>query len=89
VRSLAEILQAVRDIGQRGLEIQRYKGLGEMNADELAETTMGPGTRILLRVRLEDADKADHIFTVLAGKDVSRRRQYIEEHALEVRNLDV
>ena len=89
VCSLAEILSAVRDLGRKGIEIQRYKGLGEMNAEELAETTMSPATRTLLKVRLGDAAEADHIFTVLAGKDVARRRKYIEEHALDVRNLDV
>jgi len=89
VDSLAEMLPAVREIGRRGMEIQRYKGLGEMNAEELAETTMNPKTRTMLRVKVQDAVEADHIFTVLAGKDVAPRRSYIEEHALEVRNLDV
>ena len=89
VHSLAEILPAVRELGRKGLDIQRYKGLGEMNADELAETTMNPASRTLLRVRIQDAAEADHIFTILAGKDVAPRRSYIEKHALEVRNLDV
>ncbi len=89
VRSLSEILPAVREIGRRGLEIQRYKGLGEMNAEELAGTTMNPASRTLLKITVNDAAEADHIFTILAGKDVSKRRSYIEEHALEVRNLDV
>ena len=60
-----------------------------MNAEELAETTMNPACRTLLRVDVQDAAEADHIFTVLAGKEVAPRRAYIEEHALEVRNLDV
>ncbi len=89
VHSLWEILSAVRELGRKGLDIQRYKGLGEMNAEELAQTTMNRATRTLLKVRLGDAAEADHLFTVLAGKDVAPRRKYIEEHALEVRNLDV
>ena len=83
------VLPALRGLGRRGLDVQRYKGLGEMDYDELAETTMNPGTRTLLRVSLGDAIEADRVFTILAGKDVSRRRDYIEEHALEVRQLDV
>jgi len=87
--SLSEILSAVRKLGRKGVEIQRYKGLGEMNAEELAETTMNPATRTLLRVSIQDAGEADHIFTLLAGKEVAARRKYIEDHAHEVRNLDV
>jgi DNA gyrase subunit B len=89
VRSLGEVLPAVREMGRKGLEIQRYKGLGEMNAEELSGTTMSPESRTLLKVSVHDAAEADHIFNVLAGKDVALRRKYIEEHALEVRNLDV
>ncbi|MGO8703908.1 MAG: DNA topoisomerase (ATP-hydrolyzing) subunit B [Candidatus Brocadiia bacterium] len=89
VRSLGEVLPAVREMGRKGLEIQRYKGLGEMNAEELSSTTMSPDSRTLLKVSIHDADEADHIFNILAGKDVALRRKYIEEHALEVRNLDV
>ena len=87
--ALEELLPAVREFGRRGLAIQRYKGLGEMNAEELAETTMDPEARTLLRVTMADAIAADHIFSVLAGKDVARRRKYIEEHALDVKNLDI
>ncbi len=89
VRSLGEVLPAVREMGRKGLEIQRYKGLGEMNAEELSSTTMSPDSRTLLKVSIHDGDEADHIFNILAGKDVALRRKYIEEHALEVRNLDV
>lgn len=88
-QSLSEVLSKIREIGRKGLEIQRYKGLGEMNAEELAETTMSVSTRTLLRVKVEDAVKADAIFSTLAGKDVQRRREFIEKHALEARNLDV
>lgn len=87
--SLGEVLSKIREIGRKGLEIQRYKGLGEMNAEELAETTMNINTRTLLKVKVEDAAKADAIFSTLAGKDVQRRKEFIEKHALEVRNLDV
>ena len=87
--SLNEVLAKIREIGRKGLEIQRYKGLGEMNAEELAETTMNINKRTLLRVKVEDAAKADSIFSILAGKDVQRRRSFIEKHSLEVRNLDI
>jgi len=89
VHSLAGVLPAVREMGRKGLDVQRYKGLGEMNAEELAVTTMNRESRTLLRVRVQDAGEADHIFTVLAGKEVAPRRKYIEEHAPEVKNLDV
>ncbi|TVM04370.1 MAG: DNA topoisomerase (ATP-hydrolyzing) subunit B [Candidatus Brocadia sp. WS118] len=88
-QSLSEVLSKIREIGRRGLEIQRYKGLGEMNAEELAVTTMNVNTRTLLKVKVEDAAKADSIFSTLAGKDVQRRKEFIEKHALEVRNLDI
>lgn len=87
--SLNDVLLKIREIGRKGLEIQRYKGLGEMNAEELAETTMSISTRTLLKVKVEDAAKADAIFSTLAGKDVQRRKEFIEKHALEVKNLDI
>ncbi|MHC5034349.1 MAG: DNA gyrase subunit B [Planctomycetota bacterium] len=87
--SLLEIIPAVRDLGRQGLEIQRYKGLGEMDAAELAETTLAPSTRKTVQVTIGDAVRADNYFSILAGKDVKRRREFIERHALEVTNLDV
>jgi DNA gyrase subunit B len=89
IASLGDICPAIRQIGGKGIEIKRFKGLGEMNADQLWETTMNPATRMLLHVRLDDAGEADRLFSVLMGDDVEGRRRYIQEHALEVQNLDV
>lgn len=91
VFSIPEIRSKVLEIGKRGIDIQRYKGLGEMNAKELFETTMDPARRTLLRVSLneDNAVEADKMFTVLMGDIVEPRRQFIEDNALNVRNLDV
>lgn len=87
--SLEEIAPVVRQIGAKDMEIKRFKGLGEMNSDQLWETTMNPETRTLLKVQLEDAGEADRLFSILMGDDVEKRRNFIQEHALEVQNLDV
>jgi DNA gyrase subunit B len=87
--ALRELLPEIRRIGEKGMNITRFKGLGEMNPDELWETTLDPAKRTLLRVTLEDAFKADEMFRILMGDKVEPRREFIEKHALEVRNLDV
>ncbi|MBU6301551.1 MAG: DNA topoisomerase (ATP-hydrolyzing) subunit B [Verrucomicrobia bacterium] len=91
VFSIPEIFRKVVEIGKKGIDIQRYKGLGEMNAKELFETTMNPKNRKLLRVQLneDNALEADKMFTVLMGDVVEPRRQFIEDNALNVRHLDV
>ncbi len=89
VANLADIVAAVLDVGKNGVEIKRFKGLGEMEAEQLWETTMNPQNRVLLRVTPDDIYKAQHLFSVLMGEDVEPRRQYIETHALDVKNLDV
>ncbi|MDD5747417.1 MAG: toprim domain-containing protein, partial [Candidatus Omnitrophica bacterium] len=89
VYSLRELLQAIRDYGKQGMTIQRYKGLGEMNPAQLWETTMNPDKRTMLKVAIEDAVEADEMFTVLMGDAVGPRRDFIELHAKDVRNLDV
>jgi DNA gyrase subunit B len=89
VASLGDICAGIRQIGGKGIEIKRFKGLGEMNADQLWDTTMNPDTRTLLRVAVDDAGEADRLFSILMGGDVEKRRNFIQEHALEVQNLDV
>jgi DNA gyrase subunit B len=89
VPDLGGICPAVRQIGGKGVDIKRFKGLGEMNADQLWQTTMNPATRTLLNVQLNDAGEADRLFSILMGSDVEKRRNFIRDHALEVQNLDV
>jgi DNA gyrase subunit B len=84
-----DLLEHVKTEGKRDASVQRYKGLGEMNAEQLADTTMNPEKRTLLVVRLEDVVATDLIFTTLMGEDVESRRKFIEENALDVKNLDV
>jgi DNA gyrase subunit B len=88
-QSVLQVIETVKSLGQRGLSVQRYKGLGEMNPDQLWETTMDPAKRVLLQVTLENAYAAEEIFSILMGEQVEPRRQFIEQHALEVRNLDI
>lgn len=87
--NLGDVIPAVLDIGKQGMEIKRFKGLGEMDAEQLWETTMNPANRALLRVTWDAASEAEHLFSVLMGEEVEPRRKYIEDHALEVKNLDV
>jgi DNA gyrase subunit B len=89
VFSIPEILTSVKEIGRKGIQVKRFKGLGEMNAKELYTTTMHPGNRKLLKIDLTDAVEAEEMFTTLMGDEVEPRRQFIEDNALNVRNLDV
>jgi DNA gyrase subunit B len=89
LEDLRGLVTAVRRAGERGLSITRFKGLGEMNAEELRETTLDPANRTLLRVTMSDAAAADDLFRVLMGEKVEPRREFIERHALDVKNLDV
>jgi DNA gyrase subunit B len=89
LEDLRSLLSAVRRAGEKGLSITRFKGLGEMNAEELRDTTLDPANRTLLRVTMTDAAAADDLFRVLMGEKVEPRRDFIERHALDVKNLDV
>ncbi len=84
-----EILETIKEIGKRGIQITRYKGLGEMDSEQLWNTTMNPETRTILQVKMDDAVEAEKVFTVLMGELVEPRRRFIQDHAPEVRNLDV
>ena len=86
---LRVMLDEIRKFGEKGMSITRFKGLGEMNPDELWDTTLDPEKRVLLKVKLDDSIKADEMFRILMGDKVEPRREFIERHALEVRNLDV
>ncbi len=87
--NLAAVLDALHEIGRRGMEIKRFKGLGEMDALQLWDTTMDPSRRVMVRVTWDMASDADSLFSILMGEEVEPRRKYIEDHALEVKNLDV
>ncbi len=89
IKSLFNAYSEIINTLKEGMELQRYKGLGEMNPEQLWETTMNPKTRRLVRVSIEDAAEADRIFSVLMGEEVEPRREFIEKYAKEVKNLDV
>jgi DNA gyrase subunit B len=86
--TLRELVVEVRKLGERGLSITRFKGLGEMDPEELWETTLDPDKRILMKVKLDDALKADEMFRVLMGEKVEPRRDFIQKYALEVKDID-
>jgi DNA gyrase subunit B len=89
MNSRQELIDHLMELGKKDLQIQRYKGLGEMNPEQLWETTMDPEKRTLLQVQINDKVFTDDIFTILMGDAVEPRRQFIEENALEVKNLDI
>jgi DNA gyrase subunit B len=84
IAGVSRILPSILDLGKSGIEVKRFKGLGEMDSEQLWETTLDPARRVLLRVTLEEAGEAERLFSLLMGEDVERRRQFIEEHALDV-----
>ena len=89
LEDLRGLTAAVRAAGEKGLQLTRFKGLGEMNAEELRETTLDPENRTLVKVTMQDLAAADEMFRILMGDKVEPRREFIEKHALEVQNLDV
>ncbi|MCB4742896.1 MAG: DNA gyrase subunit B, partial [Sulfurovum sp.] len=88
-KDLLELFAKVESSAKKGAYIQRYKGLGEMNPDQLWETTMTPENRVLLQVKINDLDEASDTFTLFMGDEVEPRRNYIEQHAKDVKHLDV
>lgn len=89
IRGPMELLDVIMTEGEKGLSLQRYKGLGEMNPDQLWETTLDPDARTLLQVHVEHMDEANEIFTTLMGDVVEPRRKFIQDNALSVENLDI
>ena len=89
IDDLRQLVAAVRQAGEKGIQVTRFKGLGEMNAEELRETTLDPENRTLIQVKMSNAAEADEMFRVLMGDKVEPRREFIEKHALEVKNLDI
>ena len=89
LQSFRALLPELRNLGEKGLKLTRFKGLGEMNSEELWDTSMDPEQRVLLKVTMEDATAADEIFRILMGDQVEPRREFIEKHALDVKDLDV
>ena len=89
LEDLRELVGAVRAAGEKGMQVTRFKGLGEMNAEELRETTLDPDQRTLIQVKMDNAAEADNMFRILMGDKVEPRREFIEKHALDVRDLDV
>jgi DNA gyrase subunit B len=89
VYSLPMLLETVRTLGRKGINVQRYKGLGEMNPEQLYDTTMDPAKRKMLKVALENKNAADDMFVTLMGDEVAPRKQFIEENALYARNIDI
>ncbi|MCE9527879.1 MAG: hypothetical protein K8R36_17695 [Planctomycetales bacterium] len=89
LEDIRSLVAAVREMGQKGMTVTRFKGLGEMNAEELRDTTLDPANRTLVQISMLDAGAADDMFRILMGEKVEPRREFIEKHALEVRNLDV
>ena len=89
INDLRELVAAVRAAGEKGMQVTRFKGLGEMNAEELRETTLDPENRTLVQIKMNNAAEADEMFRVLMGDKVEPRREFIEKHSLEVKNLDI
>lgn len=89
IKELRSLLSAIRSAGEKGLQVTRFKGLGEMNAEELRETTLDPANRTLLKIRMDAASQADELFRILMGDNVETRREYIQKYALDVDMLDV